>query len=197
MDIKSTSNSATKARRRYFGYLYRFFCRKPQFLSISRTLPPTYDEATTTTVGTASGVARKIRRVPKVDTNIVLLNLGTLCPENFEKLEINQLAVPPPSCSDCSAILSSTSTCFFCGTSNSHIPQEQLHVRRAAEEYTLVQGIQISSNNAANMMPLSYTVDKGLVVFCIDISGSSKSFERCIILSLFADDPYKWLSLTK
>ena len=172
------SGSIRKIAKRSSGFFSWLFRTNSQ--SSSRSLPPTYDEATSAVVGKTPYVIRKARKVSKEDTNILLLNLGSLSPENFEMLEIRKLAFPPPLCSNCSAMLSVTSTCVFCGTLNdTQFSQDQLHVFTAAEEYTLIQGPQFSSIHSAQ--------DRALVVFCIDISGSSKSLERHLMHSICAD----------
>jgi len=125
-------------------------------------------------VDKSTGIVKKFRKVPKKDTNVLSINLGTLAPENFDMLEVNPLSAPPPSCSSCSAILSTSPTCFFCGTYHATLPEDQLKMRRATEEYTLVQGMEAPKVGIAPTT-VSHLDDKGLVVFCVDISGSSKS----------------------
>jgi hypothetical protein len=117
---------------------------------------------------------RTFRKIAKKDTNIVFLNLGSLAPENFDMLEIKSLPAPPPTCSNCLAVLSTSATCFFCGTHHYALPQDQLGVRRNIEEYTLVRESATLPMEA--MLDMPNLEDKALVVFCVDISGSSKPY---------------------
>ena len=164
--------------------------------STSSSLPPTYDEAMTTGVGTSSHVVLKAKKVPKEGTNILLLDLGSLSPENFEMLEIKELMTPPPSCSKCSAMLSTTSTCVFCATPNDTEFARELPIFRAAEEYTLIQGSRRSHDKAANINSVYNADDRALVVFCIDVSGSSKAFD-CHFTHSFCVNSSQSVSITR
>ncbi|KZV89837.1 hypothetical protein EXIGLDRAFT_721010 [Exidia glandulosa HHB12029] len=139
--------------------------------------PPAYTDSSSSRrslVGASSSGStqpKKIRRVPKADTNVVLLNLGSLAQENFNLLEIKELAAAPPSCQGCSAILGHSSTCVFCGTANPKV--DSFEVRRAVEEYVLVKGVGAAPKvvTIANG-PVVNLEDTGLTVFCVDVSGS-------------------------
>ena len=68
--------------------------------------------------------------------------------------------------------------CAFCGTHRADLAQRQLEVRRVAEEYTLLKALYLSSGNASSE---SVPVDNALVVFCIDVSGSSKPLHPTLV----------------
>lgn len=185
------SGNASSLGRRTSGFFSSLFGRKSgaalsgssnSVSSSNATLPSYEDASRRTTINKSTGTVQKIRMVPKKDTNIVFINMGSLSPENFDMLEIKALTSPPPSCSSCSAVLSTSQTCFFCGTHHSSLPESQLQTRRAAEEYNLVQGMSTGDalpKGAATSI-IRHDNDQGLVVFCVDISGSSKS---CMIIA--------------
>ncbi|KAF8514702.1 ras-domain-containing protein [Hysterangium stoloniferum] len=177
------SVSASKSMKRASGFFSSLFGKKFQSAALASSSPPTthppsYREANSTTVvDKVSGTVRKHRRVPKKDTNLVFLSLGSLSPENFDMLEINSLNAPPPTCSQCLTTLSTSETCFFCGTYHSTLSSSQLEPRRTTEEYTLVKG-SLSLDSATAGLSQSGFRDNNLVVFCIDVSGSMGITQR-------------------
>ncbi|KAF8577748.1 ras-domain-containing protein [Ramaria rubella] len=176
---RTASSSLINAAKKPSGFFSSLFRSKSQSSRPPSSVAslPTYDEATTRIVGqSSSGEVRRVRKVPKTDTNILLLNLGALSPENFEMLEVKELVVAPPACSACSAVLSASPTCFFCGRYNPEIPQQLLEVRRAIEEYTLIKGVEAPTGSA--IPSASDTQDRSLIVFCIDVSGSMSLTQR-------------------
>ncbi|KIJ57183.1 hypothetical protein M422DRAFT_219076 [Sphaerobolus stellatus SS14] len=171
-------STINKAAKRSSGFFSSIFRRSSVISTASQAEPPSYEEASKRSViDKSSGVVKKFRKVPKKDTNIISINLGSLSPENFDMLEVSALTVPPPSCSTCSAVLSTSPTCFFCGTYHGTLPDNQLQMRREIEEYTLVPGLNVAPK-PGQVQDVTSQEDRGLVVFCVDISGSMSTTHR-------------------
>jgi hypothetical protein len=116
--------------------------------------------------------------VAKVNTNLIVLDLGSLAQENFGLLEVNQLESAPPECSSCSAVLYDSQICRFCLSSNS-VPDSSLGIRRPVEEWVRVKAAATETELLPAVDPRNATGeyvdldDTGVTVFCIDVSGSS------------------------
>mmetsp|Transcript_430 Transcript_430/g.789 ORF Transcript_430/g.789 Transcript_430/m.789 type:complete len:882 (+) Transcript_430:37-2682(+) len=117
-------------------------------------------------------VNRKVKRVKKANTNVISLNIGSL---KEESLKIHG---KPIACSHCGSYMHSkvahteTSwTCDFCqkehdvSKADLDVFKEVLHSESDTIEYVLVEAPEKVS-------------DDGLVLFCIDISGSMCVTER-------------------
>ncbi|KAH7101369.1 ras-domain-containing protein [Auriculariales sp. MPI-PUGE-AT-0066] len=171
-----STSGAPSRRNSILGSIGSLFRSKSKRDSIAES-PPAYSESTNVVKGQKSDTPPvKTRKVPKADTNVIMLDLGSLARENFGLLEVNELEAPPPACSTCSAILSDSAKCFFCGaTSNQR--GSALQMRRPIEEFVRAKGIAElapsvtpGQRNAANQFVDA--TDFGLTVFCIDVSGS-------------------------
>ncbi|EJD54588.1 ras-domain-containing protein [Auricularia subglabra TFB-10046 SS5] len=169
----STSSNTVSRRSSILGSIGSLFRRKS---IVADEPPPSYSASTSSTkpATPAAGSKKKMRKVPKADTNVLFLDLGSLARENFGLLEIRELPAAPPSCKSCTAFLGATPKCVFCDTVNP--ANDSLEVHRAVEEYVLVKGMSTASAEPAKPQVggAGYVdlEDTGLTVFCVDVSGS-------------------------